>query len=90
MVSGGEAETASPVITGGGVDLDRRWVYGFGLGGVPVVFVTRNEIAFTSPTVDGSLDRRTGRATIAVRSADGGADPLMSMDLVCRLSAPPS
>ena len=75
-------------MTSGGVDLDRRWVYGFGLGGVPVVYVTQKEIGFASPTIDGSVDRHTGRTTITMHAGQDPSHAVMSMDLACRVSIP--
>lgn len=85
-----DAGKRDPVITNAIVDLARHAVYGFGMGAVPITYVTRGEVWFTSATVDGSLDRKTGHTTLTLRAAGAQSPPLMSFDLMCGQSDRPS
>jgi hypothetical protein len=87
------APAASPIITEGIVDLAKRRVYGFGLGGEQVIVLAAGQVGFASPeptasaagTIDGSIDLRTGKTTIAMHAAGNPGSHLIDMDLECRL-----
>jgi hypothetical protein len=81
-------QSAGPIVANGFIDLKGGWVYGFGIGGVPIVRVTRTEVSFASATVSGSLDRRTGHTRIEVSAGEVKPKTLMAMELSCRFSPP--
>jgi hypothetical protein len=83
-----DAAKGNPVTTNAVVDFGRHAVYGFGMGAVPIIYVTLGEVAFRSATVEGSLDRRTGHTTVTLRGAS--ASPLLALDLTCGQSDAPS
>ena len=84
------AMPASAIIADGIVDLAKRRVYGFGVGGEPIVLLTGTLIGFATPAasdgqvVDGSIDRHTGKTTISVRSSKDPSERLIDMDLDCQ------
>ena len=84
-----DAGKGDEVITNAVVDLPRHAVFGFGMGTIPIEYVTLREVSFASATVAGSLDRRTGHATVTLRTATRRS-PLMSFDLMCGQSDAPS
>jgi hypothetical protein len=93
LVAGSGAQ--SRILADGIVDMERRRVYGFGLGGEQVIVLAARQIAFASlkPTgaavVDGSIDLRTGKTTITTRSARNPDEHLIDMELDCEARPPP-
>jgi len=85
-----DAGKGDPIITNAIVDLGRHAVYGFGMGVIPIAYVTLAEVSFASPTVEGSLDRRTGHTVVTLRGGPRQSAPLMSFDLACGQSDRPS
>jgi hypothetical protein len=85
-----DAGKGDPVITNAIVDLGRHAVFGFGMGTIPIAYVTLGEVSFNSPTVEGSLDRRTGHTTVTLRGPSRHSPALMSFDLMCGQSEAPS
>src|SRR5882724_8054152 len=83
-----------PITANGLVDLAGKRVAGFGLGSAPILVVTDLVIGFGTAgesdgdRIEGSLDRRSGKALIVVRAAKDTAHELIAMELDCR-SAPP-
>lgn len=81
---------ASPIAANGFVDLVGRRVSGFGIGSAAILVLTDTLIGFGSPgssggnRVEGSLDRRSGKARIAVLSTREPAEQLIVMELDCR------
>lgn len=92
MIAGEAPE--SRIVADGFIDFVAGRVTGFGLGSTPIVAVSEAAVAFGSPVaaaaagpaVEGSIDRRSGRAEIVVRSAADPARLLIAMDLACRMS----
>ena len=85
-----DAGKGDPIITNAIVDLGRHAVYGFGMGVIPIAYVTRAEVSFASPTIEGSLDRKTGHTVVTLRSGPRQSTPLMSFDLACGQSDRPT
>ncbi|MBN8995644.1 MAG: hypothetical protein J0H94_10475 [Rhizobiales bacterium] len=85
-----DAGKSDPIITNAIVDLGRHAVYGFGMGAIPIAYVTVGEVSFASPTVDGSLDRKTGHTVVTLHGPTRQSPALMSFDLACGQSDRPS
>jgi hypothetical protein len=98
MFSGTDGVTESRITTLGLIDIEHKRAGGFGIGRVPVAYVSASEIRFGSSTLDeaegqpveGSFDRATGEMTIAVRSQKRPAEILIRMELSCRIAEPVS
>jgi hypothetical protein len=81
---------AMPIVADAFIDLAGRRVDGFGVPSTPILNVTDAVIAFGSRAgaggdrVEGSLDRRTGKARIVVLAANEPARELIAMELDCR------
>ena len=97
LIAGGEGSPGSPIVASGTIDFIKNQVRGFGLGSAPIVFTSAAEVRFgTSPlveprearTVDGAIDRVTGKTSIVVRSTRESALRLIAMTLDCRLTPP--
>lgn len=99
LVSGTEGAPVSPISASGTIDFIKMQVRGFGVGSAPIVFTSAAEIRFgTSPlveprgaqTIEGAIDRITGRTSIVVRSVRDPALRLIAMTLDCRMTPPVS
>jgi hypothetical protein len=97
LIAGDEGAPGSPIVASGMIDFANRQVRGFGLGSARIVFASAAEVRFgTSPlvepreaqTIEGAIDRATGKTSIVVRSAREPARRLIAMTLDCR-PAPP-
>jgi hypothetical protein len=81
---------AMPITANGFVDIAGKRIAGFGIGSATILVLTDVLIGFGSPAgaggdhVEGSLDRRNGKARIVVRSAKDPAQELIAMELDCR------
>jgi hypothetical protein len=79
-----------PITANGLVDIAGKRIAGFGVGSASILVLTDTLIGFASPAgargdhVEGSLDRRTGKASIVVRSATEPGRELIAMELDCR------
>jgi hypothetical protein len=97
MFTGTDGATESRITTLGLIDIEHKRAGGFGIGRVPVAFVSASEVRFGSSTVDetgqpieGVFNRATGEMTIAVRSQKRPAEILIRMELSCRITEPVS
>jgi hypothetical protein len=99
LMTGGDNAPGSPIVAGGTIDFIKMQVRGFGLGSAPIVFTSAAEVRFgSSPlvepraaqTVEGAIDRVTGKTSIVVRSAREPALRLIAMTLDCRMTPPVS
>jgi hypothetical protein len=97
MFTGTDGATESRITTRGLIDIEHKSAGGFGIGRVPVAFVSASEVRFGSSAVDetgqpieGAFDRATGAMTIAVRSQKQPAEILIRMELSCRIAEPVS
>lgn len=97
LMSGGDGATESPIAASGTIDFIKMQVRGFGLGSSPIVFTSAAEVRFgTSPlvepkgaqTIEGAVDRITGKTSIVVRSVREPALRLIAMTLDCRVTPP--
>jgi hypothetical protein len=97
LISGGEGSAESPIAASGTIDFIKMQVRGFGLGSAPIVFTSAGEVRFgTSPlvepkgtqTIEGAIDRVTGKTSIVVRSVREPALRLIAMTLDCRVTPP--
>jgi hypothetical protein len=97
LISGGEGAPESAIAASGTIDFIKMQVRGFGLGSAPIVFTSAAEVRFgTSPlveprgaqTIEGAIDRVTGKTSIVVRSVREPALRLIAMTLDCRLTPP--
>lgn len=85
---------AQPITANGLIDLTGKRVAGFGVGSAAILVVTDALIGFGAPAkadgdrVEGTLDRRNGKARIAVLTGREPAEELIAMELDCR-PAPP-
>jgi hypothetical protein len=85
----------SQIMADGIVDLGRRRVYGFGLGGEQIIVLAARQIDFASregagpSVIDGSIDLDTGKTTITTRSARNPDEHLIDMALDCEAHPPP-
>ena len=90
-------DPGSEITANGLIDLARMRVIGFGVGGGPILVMTASLIGFGSAagqtqgdTIEGSIDRATGRVKIVVKSASDPAHEVIAMDLNCRSATPMS
>jgi hypothetical protein len=97
MFTGTNGATESRITTRGLIDIEHKRAGGFGVGRVPVAYVSASEVRFGSSTVDetgqpieGVFNRATGEMTIAVRSQKRPAEILIRMELSCRITEPVS
>jgi hypothetical protein len=97
LIAGEDSLTGSPIAASGTIDFIKMQVRGFGLGSAPIVFTSAAEVRFgTSPlvepkgaqTIEGAIDRVTGKTSIVVRSTREPALRLIAMTLDCRLTPP--
>jgi hypothetical protein len=82
---------SSAIVSTGVVDLAGGNVYGFGLGGVPIRFVSQARIVFGSVgigegLIEGLIDRATYDTQIVVHSRRGGDRPAIRMRFNCRVA----
>ncbi len=79
-----------PIVAEAFVDLGKRRVFGFGIRSARVVVANDRLITFGGDgeaghdQVEGSLDRRTGKARVVVLAANDPARELIAMELDCR------
>ena len=90
-------DPGSEITANGLIDLARMRVIGFGVGGGPILVMTASLIGFGSvgraqggDTIEGSIDRATGRVRIVVKSASDPAHEVIAMDLNCKSATPMS
>jgi hypothetical protein len=95
MITGATGVTESPIVASGAVDFAHRQVKGFGIGSAPITLVSASELRFGSSlteiprgahTIDGSINRTTGKTRVIVRLSKEPARALIDMDLDCRLT----
>lgn len=95
LIAGEAGSPESLIAATGTIDFIKMQVRGFGLGSASIVFTSAAEVRFgTSPlvepkgaqTIEGAIDRVTGRTSIVVRSAREPALRLIAMTLDCRLT----
>lgn len=99
LIAGHEGSSESPIVASGTIDFIKKQVRGFGLGSAPIVFTSAAEVRFgSSPlveareaqTIEGAIDRLTGKTSIIVSSAREPALRLIAMTLDCRMTPPVS
>jgi hypothetical protein len=97
LIAGEDGSPGSPIAASGTIDFIKMQVRGFGLGSASIVFASAAEVRFgTSPlvepkgaqTIEGAIDRVTGKTSIVVRSAREPVLRLIAMTLDCRLTPP--
>jgi hypothetical protein len=95
LIAGGDDAPESRIVASGTIDFASKQVRGFGLGAAPIVFASATEVRFgASPlvdpkgaqTIEGAIDRVSGKTSIVVRSAREPALRLIAMTLDCRLT----
>jgi hypothetical protein len=95
MLAGGQNAVESRIIAKGDIDLVNRRVSGFGIGSAPIFFVSATEFRFgssparierASHTIEGSINRTTGRTRVVLRLTKEPARALIDMKLSCRLT----
>jgi hypothetical protein len=95
MIAGDHETPGSRIVADGIVDFLKKQVRGFGVGSVPIIFASAAEVRFGSspieepldaPTIEGTIDRTTGKTRIVVRSSKEPARALIAMTLDCRLT----
>jgi hypothetical protein len=97
LISGEDGSSQSPISASGTIDFLKMQVRGFGVGSAPIVFTSAAEVRFgTSPlvepkqaqTIEGAIDRVTGKTSIVVRSTREPALRLIILTLDCRATPP--
>ena len=95
MIAGEDETPGNRIVADGIVDFLKKQVRGFGIGSVPIVFASAAEVRFGSspfaeprdaPTIEGTIDRASGKTRIVVRSSKEPAGILIAMTLDCRLT----
>lgn len=98
MIAEGQEPPGSPILADGVLNLQTMRVRGFGTGSTTIFTVSANEVAFGSTalmemrqghTVEGHIDRHTGKTRIVVRSAKQASSVLIDMELDCQLTPLP-
>lgn len=95
MIAEGQEPPGSRILADGVVNLQSMRVRGFGMGSTTVISASATEVEFGSTalmemrqghTVEGTLNRQTGRTRIVVRSVKDVSSVLIDMDLECQLT----
>lgn len=93
MMTAGQESPGSRIVANGIVDLADKRVRGFGIGSARIVSATAEEVRFGSlpfgktdgpHTIEGTINRISGKTQVVVWSASGVSGVVIEMDLDCR------